>query len=75
MKVQTELDYETLRKALGLARGLRIELVEVDRLKGTVQIVVQGEMPPRTRTDAGFSPDDKRSGCEPDRVNFYYLQE
>lgn len=73
MKVQTTLSYEALARALDLDPGLKIELVEVDRLKGQLQIVVTGDLPPRTVTANGFSPSDKRWGSEPDSVNINYL--
>lgn len=73
MKVQTELTYEGLAKALGLDPALRIEVVEVEAARGALNIVVSGCLPPRTVNANGFSPSDKRPGSFADYVHLNYL--
>lgn len=73
MKVQTELTYEGLASALGLAPGLKIEVVDVELARGVLNIVVSGELPPRTVTTAGFYPSPKKRGGVPDFVHLSYL--
>ncbi len=74
MQVQTAISYEELARVLGLEYGLKIDLVEVDRLKGELSIVVSGNLPPRTVTGAGFYPSPKHVGFAPDFVHINYLK-
>lgn len=73
MKIQTSLTYEDLAKALGLEHGLTIDLVEVDRMRGELKVVVSGSLPPGTVTKSGFSPSRRWAGSEPDFVYLSYL--
>lgn len=73
MQVFTEVTYEGLASALGLAPGLKIEVVEVEPLRGVLNIIVSGDLPSRTVTKAGFSPSPKKRGAFPDFVHLSYL--
>lgn len=75
MKVQTEITYEQLAKALNLARGLTIDVVEVEAARGALNIVVSGDLPSRTVNANGFSPSPKRPGSFADYVHLAYLIE
>ena len=73
MRVQTAVTYAELAKAIGLAEGLAIDLVEVHRVTGRVTLVVSGELPSRTVTQQGFSPSSPWPGSEPDYVHVNHL--
>jgi len=73
VKLQTSISYEALAQRLGLDPDLKIDLVEVDRVSGTLVIVVDGKVPTGTVTGAGFYPSPKRRGADPDSVHINYL--
>jgi len=74
MKLQTSITFEALAKDLGLDPGLKIDHLEVCSISGILRIVVEGNIPPRTVTSAGFYPSAKRAGIEPDTVHISYLK-
>lgn len=75
MRVQTSISYEDLAKALKLAPGVKIEVIEAHNVTGVLQIVVSGDIPSRCVTHHGFSPSQKFQSQAPDSVYLHTLRE